>query len=154
MSVAEHELVAALRQAGRLLLHRLVKTLMIDLDVKSAREFFRPRLQLFRIRVGRPLYFVEIPVEPRTVQARLIQILGTSNEGSRPSLDCRPQCAEISARLRSKEQQSLLGARWHSDDDSLFANLFRPTVRASEPVIGRRIRGPAKERDDQQIVNR
>ena len=74
-AVVEHQAVRVLHQARRLLLGGLIETLRIDLDIQAARQQFGLLFHRLGITAVRCLYRSEISIQPRPIQARLVQVL-------------------------------------------------------------------------------
>jgi hypothetical protein len=90
----------------------------------------------------------EVFFDAGLLEAGLGEVLGGADEGSRAAFDGGAEGAEIAAGFWSEEQDRLLSLSRHGDEDALVADVSLPGFDAGEPVVRRRIRRAAKERDD------
>ncbi len=82
--------------------------------------------------------FLQIDLEPRAIEARLVQLLRGAHERARAALHGAHQRAEAVARRGREEHQRLLGAFRHGDRRARPCGTSPSTSRTGEPVVGRR----------------
>jgi hypothetical protein len=146
MSAAGPE-VAACTKLGR-----LVETLLIDLDVEAARQKLRLILHRFGIARVLGLHRCKISIQPGPIETRLMQVLRSAHESTRPPAHRVAHGAEVSACLRGKKQQNLLRALRDGYVNSLFADLLIPGLRLDEPILWRRVDRTTQKRHHQHIA--
>src|SRR5437764_15429355 len=111
-------------------------------------------MQCFGITVGGLFDSGNVLIQPRTVKACLIQVLRGSYKSSGFALHGRTKGAEVAARLWSQEQENLLCALWHCNDDPFYTCPLFLRFGFGEPVVRWGIRGLAEQYCDQSIMSR
>ena len=154
IGIVQNQPFGVLREAGRLLVGGLVEALLIDLDAQRPRRRLRPLLQGFGIGLRGGPDFIQVSVQPHAVPAGRLQVLPGANKRSRPVVDSLAQGAEVAARFRHQENQSLLRLLGHGNEHALVPGLAGPGFHPREPVRGRGIGGAAQERHHQDVARR
>src|SRR5438445_12761958 len=111
-------------------------------------------MQCFGIIVGGLFDSGNVLIQPRTVKACLIQVLRGSYKSSGFALHGGTKGAEVAARLWGQEQENLLCALRHCNDDPFLTCLLFPRFGFGERVIWWGIRGPAEKSCVQQRMSK
>jgi hypothetical protein len=87
------------------------------------------------------------------LEAGEVEILRGADEDAGPALDGRAEGGEVAAGDGGEEEDGLLGLVGNGDFDALLVDFLVPGLDADEPVVGRRVGGPAEEGDDEEVAN-
>ena len=113
MAVREQQRFAVLRQARRLRIGRLLKTILVELDRKTARQQRRGGGQPGGIIALDRMDAIEIGVEPGAIERRLVELLRGADERARLIAHAVDHRIEIAATIGHQEQHELARALRH-----------------------------------------
>jgi hypothetical protein len=154
VGIIENELIGVLRKAGDLLCAGLIEALLIEPDVKAARQKGGVRLELVGISRVSLANRLEIFFETQAVEAGLLEILGGADKSAGLAANRRAESAKGASSLRGEEDQGFLGFFGNDDKNAFFVDWPAPGFDAGKPGLGRRIGCAAQESHDHQIVHR
>ena len=152
--VVENHSVGVLHQARGLLIGGFVKALLLYPDPEGTSRQLGALFQGPGIGLRCDLHLGQVRIQPHAIPTRGLQVLGGAHKGPGPVMHGFAQGAEVSARLRRQEDERLLRLLGNRNKYALTAGTTRPGFDAGEPVVWRRIGGPAQEGDDQNKVGR
>ncbi len=152
--VVQHQTFGMLHQAGRLLLRRFVKALLIDAHAQAAGSQRGLLFQRLGVLDGSNLDLGEVIVQPQPVPAGLLQVLRCPDKRARPVVYRLAQRGEIPRCLRSQEEQGLFRFRRNHDKHTLLPRRVFPRFYPAKPVIRRRIRCAAQKGNNQYVMRR